>query len=241
MTELQFIYDKTMPERLAAYKLLAYQKYNLDVFVTVVNFLPPAEGEEVKTAYHNEFMGQRAYMDFRVIKLWELDAKQVLAYNNPMLLPFVPLMHGGDTKQMVIKCAERIRREPKAAELEAILAIFASYVLNVETIRQIVRWEMPIVQESPIIKELSQMWLEKGREEGIEKGREEGIERGIERGERKAKIESLNQILAIRFYVDLGELDQYFEKLDLKSLTELAEVALTVDSFANFEDKLKHQ
>ena len=41
LTELQFVYDQTMPERLAAYKLLAYQKYGLKVFVTVVYFLPP--------------------------------------------------------------------------------------------------------------------------------------------------------------------------------------------------------
>ncbi|MCB0062659.1 MAG: hypothetical protein KDE19_11110 [Caldilineaceae bacterium] len=70
-------------------------------------------------------------------KIWELDAEAVLRYDNPMLLPFVPLMNGGGTEQVVRRCAQRIRREPvtEAAELEAVLAIFASYVLDVQTIR----------------------------------------------------------------------------------------------------------
>ncbi len=89
---------------------------------------------------------------------------------------------------------------------------------------------MQIVQESPIIQELRQGWLEEGREEGREEGHEEG--------ERKAKIESLGQILAIRFDVALGEFDKHFEELDLKPLKELTEVALTVDSLAKFEDEL---
>jgi len=38
LTELQFIYDKIVPKRLTAYKLLAHQKYRFDVFVTVVKF-----------------------------------------------------------------------------------------------------------------------------------------------------------------------------------------------------------
>ena len=152
--------------------------------MTVVYFMPPPAGKTIVEAYHHEFMGQQAHQDFQVIKLWELEAKQVLAFDNPVLLPFVPLMRGGNTEQMVRKCANRIRQEPKAAELEAILAVFAGYVLEAETIKQILRWEMQVVQDSPIIQELRQEWLEQGREEGIEKGREEG--------ERKAALKALD-------------------------------------------------
>ncbi len=101
---------------------------------------------------------------------------------------------------------------------------------------------MQIVQESPIIQELRQGWLEegreKGREEGREKGHKEGHKEGREEGERKAKIESLGQILVIRFGIALGEFDKHFEELDLKPLKELTEVALTVDSLTKFEDEL---
>lgn len=78
LTELQFIYDTTMPERLAAYKLLAYQKYYLNVYVVVIYFLPPPEGKTIATSFHNEFMGQQTHVDYQLVKLWELDAEQVL-------------------------------------------------------------------------------------------------------------------------------------------------------------------
>ena len=120
---------------------------------------------------------------------------------------------------MVRKCAERIRQEPEATELEAILAVFAGYVLDVEIIKQILRWEMQVVQESPIMQELQQEWIEKGREEG----------------KREATLKGLHQILIIRFGMALGEFDERFEQLDLKSLEQLNEVALTVQTPIEFE------
>ncbi len=222
LTELQFRYDEEMPDRMMAYAALARQKYKQNVYVTVVYFMPPPKDKNIVEAYHRDFMGQQAHQDFQVIKLWDLEANQVLAFDNPALLPFVPLMHGGNTEIMVRKCAERIRQEPEATELEAILAVFAGYVLDVELIKQILRWEMQIVQESPIIQELQQEWMEKGREEG----------------ERKATLEALRQALTVRFDVVLGKFDESFEQLDLKSLKQLNEVALTVQTLIEFENVL---
>lgn len=125
LTELQFGYDSDMGERLAAYKLLARRQYKLPVFVTVIFFLPPPQGKTIPTRYEDEFMGQTSQVDYQLIKLWELDATTVLGYNNPMLVPFIPLMKGGGTVRMVRQCAERIRQEPAktAAELESILPV----------------------------------------------------------------------------------------------------------------------
>ncbi|MCI0558448.1 MAG: hypothetical protein MN733_08130 [Nitrososphaera sp.] len=226
LTELQFRYDQKMPKRLAAYTALARQKYDQDVYVTVVYFTPPSSGVTIEQSYDREFMGQIAHQDFQSILLWELKAEQVLSYGNPALLPFVPLMQGGNTEQMVRKCAERIRQEPKAAELETILALFAGYVLDTVLIKQILRWEMQIIQESPIIQEL----LEKGREEGRQEGREEG--------KREATLKGLHQILTIRFNVALRKFEERFEQLDLKSLEQLNGVALTARTVTDFEKAL---
>ncbi len=218
LTELQLRYDDDMPDRLAAYATLARRKYKQEVYVTVVYFMPPSVGKTIVEAYHHQFMGQQAHQDFQSILLWKLEAAQVFAFDNPVLLPFVPLMHGGNTEQMVRRCAERIRQEPKAAELEAILAVFASYVLDAEIIKQILRREMQVVQKSPIIQELRQEWVEEGK--------------------REATLKGLQQILTIRFDVALGELDERFESLDLKSLEQLNETALTVQTLAEFEGAL---
>jgi predicted transposase YdaD len=154
LTELQFRYDPKMSEWLTAYAALARHTYEQPVYIVVVYFIPPAANTAIVDTFYQDFMGQVARQDFRPILLWELEAEQVLAQNNPALLPFVPLMRGGDNEQMVRRCAERIRQEPQAAELETILALFASYVLETTVIKQILRWEMEIVQESPLMKEL---------------------------------------------------------------------------------------
>jgi len=226
LTELQFLYDEQMPDRVTAYAALARRKYKQDVYVTVVYFMPPPKDKSIVEAYHREFMGQQAHQDFQAIKLWELEAEQVLAFDNPALLPFVPLMQGGNMEQIIRRCANRIRQEPEAAELEAILAVFAGYVLEAGLIKQILRWEMQVVQESPIIQELQQEWIEKGRQEGRQEGK------------REATLRGLHQILTLRFDVALREFDERFEQLDLKSLEHLNEVGLTVQTLAEFEKAL---
>ena len=222
LTELQFKYDPTMPARLAAYAALARHKYEQSIYVTVVYFIPPPAGASLVDVFHQEFMGQAAHQDFQSILLWEVEAEQVVAYDNPALLPFVPLMAGGDTEQMVRRCAARIRQEPQAAELETILAMFAGYVLEPAVIKQILRWEMAVMQESPIIQELRAEWLAEGRAEG----------------ERKATLEALRQILTIRFKVNLSQFDEPFERLEVGVLKQLNEAALTVESLDEFEKVL---
>jgi predicted transposase YdaD len=234
LTELQFHYDPEMPARLAAYAALARQKYKLDVFVTVVNLLPPPASVTPERALHRDFMGQMAHQDFQVIALWELDAGQIVAWDNPALLPFVPLMQGGNTKEMVVACAERIRQEPEGLELETILAMFASYVLDTKLIKQLLRWEMTIIQESPIIQELYQLAFAKGEQQGRQEGRQEGREEG----ERQATLKGLYQILTIRFDTPSADWERRLEPLALPALQQLTTAALTLPTLSAFEQTL---
>jgi hypothetical protein len=58
-------------------------------------------------------------------------------------------MHGGNTEQTLRKCVERLRKEPDAEELEAVLTLFANLVMNKEVVKRIVGWTMKILKESP--------------------------------------------------------------------------------------------
>ena len=86
---------------------------------------------------------------------------------------------------------------------------------------------------------IAQQQIKEGEEAGQKKGRKEGLEEGLregrKEGERKATLKGLNQILTIRFDVVLGEFDEQFELLELKSLEQLNEMALTVRTLAEFE------
>jgi predicted transposase YdaD len=241
LTELQLRHDPEMPERLAAYAALARQKYHRPVYVTVVNLRPPPSTATPGKAFHQEFMGQMAHQDFQVIALWELDAKQILAMDNPALLPFVPLMRGGNTKEMVVACAERIRQE-QDPELETVLAAFASYVLSADVINQVLRWEMTFLKESSIIKEfLTQehiLGFEEGRQEGRLEGRQEGRLEGRQEG-RLAALVFLRRLLAYRFGLPLDYFDRHLYQLDLETLKQLGDIAFDAESLAAFNEALE--
>ncbi|MCP4458504.1 MAG: Rpn family recombination-promoting nuclease/putative transposase, partial [Cytophagales bacterium] len=80
---------------------------------------------------------------------------------------------------------------------------------------------------------IAQQWVEQGiaigEKQGLQKGRQEG---------HQAMVEMLYQTLIIRFGVVLGDYDERFESLDLKSLKELSKVALTAQTLAEFEQAL---
>ena len=82
---------------------------------------------------------------------------------------------------------------------------------------------MQVIQESPILQE---MFAER-------------FEQGEQKGEQKATLVALYKTLTIRFRVNEAYLTEHnFELLDSETLRELNEVALTVQTLTEFEDKL---
>jgi predicted transposase YdaD len=204
-----------------AYAALARHKYEQDVFITVVQLLPPSGDAELVAAFHREFKGQIGHQDYQAINLWELDAKQILAFNNPALLPFTPLMEGGNTEEVLRSCVIRIREEPRALELETILSVFASYVMDTDVIKRIVRWEMNILKESPILQEALAERYETGQREG----------------KYEESLAWLQRILAVRFQLDeVGFEKRGLAELTLEQLESLGEVALTAVTLAEFDE-----
>ena len=98
--------------------------------------------------------------------------------------------------------------------------------MDVELVKQLLRWEMQIVQESPLIKEL------------VEQKREAWLAQGVKQGKREAKIESLNQIVTRRFKTKINKFEKQLAQLDLKTLKKLTRVALRVKTLSEFEQNL---
>ncbi len=124
--------------------------------------------------YHSELLGLVAHQDFAVIKAWELEAEAVLREGNLALLPFVPLMRGAD-ERLIWQGVQRLRQLSGEEELETVLGLFASFVLDIETIQQLVRWDMNVLRESPWYQEILEEGLKQGLEQGILQGRREDI------------------------------------------------------------------
>jgi predicted transposase YdaD len=233
LTELQTYYDPNMARRLAAYAALAREKYQHPVYVTVVYLLPPPSNAAPAKAFHEEFMGQMAHQDYEVIPVWELEAKEALALDNPALVPFVPLMRGGATVETLTLCTERIHREPEAAELEVLLSTFASLVMDINLVRQIVRWDMKILLESPVYQEL----LKEGYLRGLNEGREAALNEGREEG-REAALDFLRRFLAYRFGLPRDHFDRRLRPLGLETLKQLGDIAFEAENFAAFTEAL---
>lgn len=100
---------------------------------------------------------------------------------------FVPLMRGGDHVTVLQNCVAHIRQQAAAEELEMLLAAFASFVMDVATIRQLLRWDMKILRESPFYQELFRDY-EQGRSDGREEECEEECEEAL-----TAELETLQR------------------------------------------------
>ena len=180
------------------------------------------EGKSVAKAFHSEFMGQIAHQDFQAVCLWELDAEAALALDNPALIPFIPLMRGGNTAQMLRRCIAKVHEEANAQELEMALAMFASIVMKEGLVKQIVGWSMNILKESPLYQELTAL----AREEGREEGREE---------ERLAHLQTLQRLISHRYGVTTDYFGDQLHELDSSVIKRLTNVAFDLDTLQEFE------
>ncbi len=161
LNELQLRYTDKMPLRMRAYVALAEEKYGLPVYPVLVNILPPSSTVVVSNRFESNFLGLQSRQDYCVINLWEVEAETVFEQSLDTLLPFVPILKNGGNQQTVRRALIQLQQNEELVELESLLGFFASFMLDTELVRQIMRWDMTVLRESPWYQEL----LQEGRTE----------------------------------------------------------------------------
>ncbi|MBS1252049.1 MAG: hypothetical protein MAG451_01085 [Anaerolineales bacterium] len=250
INEIQLRYDAEMPIRMWAYTALSHERYRQPVYPVLVNILPPPAGVDIPTRFEYAFLGLKALLDYRVINLWEVEAEWVLEAELLPLLPFVPVLHGGQETPLIRRALTRLRAEPQLSELESLLAFFASFVLETELVRKIMRWDMTVLRESPWYQEILEEGREQGLKEGLEQsrespwyeeilqeGREQGLDQGLEQA-RKARRDDLQRVLVYRFSELPAEMEETLQPLNLEQLDRLFGVALDVATLDEFRTHL---
>ena len=164
LTEVQLRYQSRMPQRMRAYTALAEEKYELPVFPVLINLLQMSENPTIPDRYESELLGLYSRQDYRVINLWEVPVEQVFERNLTSLLPFTPLMAGGGTEARLVEAARQLRADERLQELESMLALFASFVLEQQIVQRILRWDMAMLENSPLAMELMRRGEQKGRQ-----------------------------------------------------------------------------
>ncbi|NJP05517.1 MAG: hypothetical protein HC837_07805 [Chloroflexaceae bacterium] len=131
-----------------------------------------------------------------------------------------------------------LRSDPMLADMEPVLAFLASFVFERSYIEEVMRWDMAVITESPLYKEVMQdileQGLEKGKQEGIEIGMEQGIEIGMEQGLEKGKRESLLEFLELRFGQLPEDLALRLQGLNAEQLRQLQAVVLRAPTLEAF-------
>ena len=183
LTELQLRYNAKLPLRMRAYAALAEEKYGLPTYPVLVNILPPPATVAICDRFESTFLGLQARQDYQVINLWEVDAAIVFEQSLNALLPFVPILKNGGEAAVVQRALNQLRQDEQLVELESLLGFFASFVLGTEVVRQIMRWDMAVLQESPWYQEI----LREGERKGQQKAEKRAEKKAEKRAEKKAE------------------------------------------------------
>ncbi len=192
----------------------------MPVYGVAVIILPG--GPVAVDQYSSQVLGLEAHRDFRVVRLWEHDAREVATAESVGLLPLVPVMRGGDDPKLLANVLARLRNSPDLPGMERLLAYFAGLVLGREPMLQLMRWDMQTVTGMTFYEEI----LTKG----IEQGREEGVARA-----RRTATRFLLRSLTRRFGVDAASaIAPSLDDIDLDALERLLDVAEEAASLEAF-------
>ncbi len=168
VNELQLYYNNRMPRRMQAYAALAEEKYQRPVYPVLVNLLQPPKGRSIPTRYESEFGGMKALREYKVINLWEVDVQTILDTPVRPLIPFVPLFRGGNDEFRIREALGMLRSDEQLQDFETLLGFFATFVLDSTLVQQILRWDMAVLEASPLYQDLKNSIVEQERRATVE-------------------------------------------------------------------------
>ncbi len=216
--------DPPMPYRMVGYIGRGIQQYRLPIY-SIVIYLRPDAGRTDPGHYLQEQHGFRILVQYKVIRLIEIDGQRILDAGSAGLLPFSPLMQppaGVDDEAWLRQCVNRAQAVPMDEALKVSylvdLAILSGLVYKSETIRTIIAEET--MYESSIVQYFT--------------------EKGIEQGSRERAVEDLLDVLEIRFAVVAADpLAARIRSIeDLQRLKQLFRSAIQAPSLEDFRRPL---
>ena len=222
-----------MPRRMAGYIGRAIEHHGLPIYSNVI-YLRPNAGQRDPGYYVQERLGYHIAIQYKVIRLIEIEGQRVLNAGHSGLIPFTPLMkppEGMASDVWLQQCIYTARTRPIArssrADYLAGMVALSELIYESETISDIILKEgiMDLIRESSLFQHLTQQSREEAREEGIK------------RGERDRAIADILDVLEIRF--DLPASHPISARIaaieDLQRLKQVLRSAVQVSSLEAFE------
>jgi predicted transposase YdaD len=177
--------------------------------------------------------------NYQVVRLWEMEAEEVLAWNQPALLPLVGQMRIPDPTTLVPEVIRRIQAVAEEASRRRLFLALVSLTENEEVLAMIEQFieEEGVLLDTPFLRKLRR----EGWEEGHQEGREEGREEGHREGREEERSRMVHRTVLLRFGAVPPDLEAHLRGLSLDELDALFVAALTVPSLEAFRAHLPAQ
>ncbi len=221
----------SMVRRNVGYLGRCYEKYGLPILSHVI-YLRPNAGRNDPGSYIQDIPDHRFIVEYKVIRLIELEGSSIFESQNIGLIPFTPLMNPPtdmEKLQWAIQCNERTKSLSLPSDIRSDLLV-SQWILSglIHSHQAIAGFlQEGIVQESSVY----QHWLETT---------EERFQEGLKQGVRENALESLFRVLDFKFEaITVRLLQPALEKInDVNLLKQLLDAALRVESLEAFVEYL---
>ncbi|MBF0497825.1 MAG: hypothetical protein HQK58_14830 [Deltaproteobacteria bacterium] len=234
LLEIQTRWEKTVPRRLLAYRTRYQLKYDLDA-ISCVLLLRPSK------AAIDHYQDQEIDYRFRLIRVNELDAQEIIEQGVLSLMPFVPLMRSG--KRLAYRADELIYESSLSKADKAVMltsmAILAA-IVSTNLAQELFFRRKDLMLESPAYKMFEKDAFKRGLKQGLEKGIKEGEEKGKREGVIRTSRENLLEILRERFEKIPRKMLQSLNTVkDPNLLKSFVKLAVKVESLNQFKQHLE--
>ncbi|MEO7020021.1 MAG: hypothetical protein ABI234_07725 [Ktedonobacteraceae bacterium] len=196
--EFQSVNDKTIPERLLEYSFRAKKEHKKLVYSCVIFLRQDGIVPEPPLCWSLRNGKKILVFEYICIKLWEWTPEDLLALNQPALLPLLPLTKGGANRIIAVRVFEGLIAHG-LQELVPIAQSLTSMVFG-ERDKQ---WQerLFVKMKKNILKDTwgYQFMVKDVRKEALEQGLEQGLERGLEKGREDGLRWAVLSMIAGRF------------------------------------------
>lgn len=178
--ESQTRYKPDVPERMLWYAVRLYEKYRLPVQSVLLVLMPEDAPALIPDRHHIVAGGLRLEVHFSVVKLWEMDYREVFERGWTGLLAFVPLMkleteEAPDVLRRCLEQAAQVEDEQLRRDLFSHLVVLGGLRFSREQLLELLGREgMFIAPEKLRDSSIVQMWIEEGLQQGLQQGLQEG-------------------------------------------------------------------
>ena len=219
-----------MVRRNIGYLGRCYERYGLPILSHVI-YLRPNAGRNDPGGYRQDVPNHRFIVEYKVIRLIELDGQSVFETQNAGLMPFAPLMQpptGMERLQWAIQCNEKIKALSLPADIRSNLLVSQWVISGLIHPHQAISGFLSeeVMQESSVYEHL------------VETADEERYQRGLQHGARQNALEFLLGVLEYKFDSNavrllLPSLENISDVNVLRQLLDAALRAQSLEAFAH--------